>query len=117
MTYALDIIYLLVGCGVCGIWAAFAVSSIRERKWRAAVISSAAAAVLGVVWSGPFFLYFPSGVGKVILMIGVAVLALAYYLPIGRRSSIQIDDAGERVDERDVIFAREDYHRPDGLSF
>ena len=110
MTYAIDIIYLLVGCGVCGISVTFAVSSIGERKWRAAVISGAAAVVLGVVWSGPFFLYFPSGVGKVILMIGVAVLALAYYLPIGRRSSIQIDDAGERVDERDVIFAREDYH-------
>jgi len=109
LTPTIDIIYLLVGCGVCGISVTFAVSSIGERKWRAAVISGAAAIVLGVVWSGAFFLYSPSGAGKVILMIGVAVLALAYYLPVGRRSSIRIDQAGERVDERDVIFAREDY--------
>lgn len=87
----------------------FAVSSFRERKLRAAwfsigiTMAIAALLVISFVWWQPpdDLLY---GVTTV-----VWIFALLYFLPLNKPALIKVGTITERVDERDTMFAREEY--------
>ncbi len=101
--------YLLAGGAVCLFLLYFTLVSIRERKPRAAVISLVLALFLGAAWFGSFFLVRGNGFLLAAPAGAVILVGVLFFLPSSRGSAIRIPGAMERVDERDVIFAREEY--------
>lgn len=85
------------------IW--FAATSIRERRFRASAIALILASACALVWLVAF--------NHTSLRIAISVIALlfamAFFLPLGRNHDMMIADTGEKVDERDTMFAREEY--------
>jgi ferredoxin len=87
----------------------FAVTAVREHTPRAAIVSALLAVATAILWLGawrawreePLLLWIPNGV--------VLALTALCFLPLGRRVAITKTGEYERVDERDVAFAREDY--------
>jgi len=103
-------IYFAFGGIVTFFFACFAVTSIKEHKVRALILSGAIAIVAGVAWfTIPFMFSFPEP--YLLLPCKVIVIAaLLFFLPIGKTRRLKIGDITGRVDERDVMFAREEYH-------
>ncbi|MFH1845400.1 MAG: reductive dehalogenase domain-containing protein [bacterium] len=103
------LLYLLTGGAITLFWIVFAVTSVRERKKRAAVISGGVAFGFGAVWFGWFFLLQPPG-GQLLIPVALAgLLTLLFFTPPGRPVTETTRNITSRVDERDVIFAREEY--------
>jgi ferredoxin len=83
------------------------VTSIAERRWRAAWISGAILVPVAAALAALLVAEFP---GKV-LAVGVAVglglaLVVALVLPLGRTTPLRIVSEQGRVDERDAVFHR-----------
>lgn len=91
----------------------FAISSLYEKKLRAFYTAIAFAAIILIVWFGYYhFLNF----SVILLSIPPAFAILAvvlFFAPDGKISEIEISGSGDRVDERDVMFAREEYEPGD----
>lgn len=108
LMYILHGLYCLIGTATVLSCAGFASSSFRERRVRAGLIGLILSVLLALWWfEAPH--YFPTGLlpGLNILAVGLAVLI--WYLPIGRVTRIAIGKVTERVDERDTMFARDEY--------
>jgi len=104
----LHLFYFLVGAASCIFFIVFAVESIRENKRRAVAFSLLFGIVIAALWIGWFMLF--SGVVTLVLPpVATILFGLAFFLPIGKVSSLVMRDTGERMDERDVVFAREEY--------
>lgn len=88
---------------------AFGVSSYRERKIRAVCISFGMALIIvallaiDLMWQ-----QLPDGLLYIFSAV-VWVIALLYFLPFSKPSAIEIGTITEKVDERDTMFAREEY--------
>jgi len=107
------ILYLLVAMALAGFWILLGCASLRERAWRAA----------GISWGGLMLTIAASIFLYAVLQDSPALLLLlallppivlgVLFLPLGSVRTLAIrprtERAGERVDERDVIFAREEY--------
>ena len=97
---------LFVGLAILLGFAAFALTSVREREWRAARVAT----VLAILGSLPFIAaaFLPSPAQLVVLgALATVTLAVvvAWFLPVGS----SIPESGRpkrRVDERDIMFAR-----------
>lgn len=90
-----------------GLIALFSISAFREKEKRAAAIS--AASLIGwSVWMMVAFFWLPSGLITTI-SISIVLTLLLYILPIGNTEPLKIGTVTSRVDERDVMFAREEY--------
>jgi len=102
-------VYMAFGIilGVAGF--SFAVLSLFEKKPRAFYTATIFTVILLVIWSGYYyFLNF----SEILLSIPPAfaiVVVIMFFAPDGKVSAIAIKDSPERVDERDVMFAREEY--------
>ncbi len=105
----IQLISLPVGGMVIGFVGLFAISAIREKKPRAVLISIAGFLVLSIAWLAVYVFNSPTDNVLIIPLLVAVLFILLFYLPSGARKSLRIDDNGERVDERDVIFAREEY--------
>ncbi len=105
-----DYIFLAAGAAVCLFFALFAVDSIRERKPRASAVSAALVVAFGILWFGGSALLHLQGWLLYLPPMLLLMFAVFFYAPIGEGRSIRIEASNERVDERDVIFAREEYH-------
>ena len=103
-------LFMAVGLGVVCFLALFTVTSARERKPRAAVISAIAVFVFAVVWMSGHLYFDLSAIVMFVLAQAVIIVALLFYLPLGKTSFVSIGGITEKVDERDVMFAREEYH-------
>ena len=104
-----QIIYWAVGGAVSTLLGALAYSSIRERHRRASGASLALFFIFTAAWfAGPIPLGYPT---PLLWTASAAVLlgALLFFLPLGSGPRLRSRDLGPRVDERDVIFAREEY--------
>lgn len=84
------------------------ISSIRERQARARLISSLLLLLLVAAWLG-VGLWSPGGAGRILLLGLFWVTTALFFLPHGGRRSIRVVPSDEQVDERDVIFSREEY--------
>ncbi|RKX26209.1 MAG: hypothetical protein DRP45_04085 [Candidatus Zixiibacteriota bacterium] len=87
----------------------FALSSVRERKPRAALISLGLVLAIIIVAACTLLCWQPSDNVLVGVTSAVWFLALLYFLPSGKPSRMVISTITERVDERDIMFAREEY--------
>ena len=109
MMTAATIAYLITGALALSLGIAFVITSIREAERRAALVSALGCLLLAAAWSG-WYAGFSSRPGILILPAAAVWLAvLLFFFPTGRVRGLRILELGERVDERDVIFAREEY--------
>jgi reductive dehalogenase len=104
------ILFFVTGLAVCIFFAAFGVSSIREKKPRAALVSAAMLIAFGLVWFGGYALLTPAGFTQLISMAIIALVAILFFMPLGKAEAIRVGKTSERFDERDAIFSREEYH-------
>jgi hypothetical protein len=105
----IDVIYVTVGIilGLTGLL--YAISSIREKKQRAFYTAIAFTATILIVWFG-YYYFFDFSVILLSIPPAFAILAaVLFFAPDGKISAIEINDSDERVDERDIMFAREEY--------
>ncbi|MEA3296968.1 MAG: reductive dehalogenase domain-containing protein [candidate division Zixibacteria bacterium] len=106
---AIQIIYLFTGGAICFFFVLFAFSSADERKPRAVVISVVMLIITAATWFIVYLLFSGSvSVLSTAVLLVVFVLIL-YFIPSGPRRVLHVGPIDVRVDERDVIFAREEY--------
>ncbi len=106
---ALEIIYIVTGGSALLMTAIFVCSSFRELKPRAALIGLLLLIVFSVVWGGNFFLFAKSTTALLLPVCLLIVFALLFFAPLGKTSALKIRRITEKIDERDVMFAREEY--------
>lgn len=105
----IQIIFFITGIIIVGFFGLFAVTSIRESKPRAAIISMVIFLIFCSLWFGIYF-YLSISSTAMLSAVGIILLfTLLLFLPLGRRKALEIGAVSEKVDERDVIFAREEY--------
>lgn len=106
---AVEIVYWATGIITAVYLAVFAVTSIREHRHRAVGTSVSIIVLISAMWLIWRFIFFAE---PVILLIPAALAILSgliFSLPFRQPSQIEIGAIGERVDERDIMFAREEY--------
>ncbi len=102
-------IYLSAGISVVFILGLFLISTLSEKKQRASVISIIITVLFCAVWFGGVFSFRISDTLLLVLTFAVATAFIAFFLPMGRKKQILIKDFDGKVDERDTMFAREEY--------
>jgi reductive dehalogenase len=103
------LIFLITGVIIGIFLGLFSVLSVIERKRRAALLGALLFVAFFGVWFGVLIFLYPNGYIMIVAVILVAVLGLLFFLPIGKAKVQQIDRLTDKVDERDVIFARAEY--------
>jgi reductive dehalogenase len=105
----MSLLFLIAGAAVGVFFGLFSISSIIERKLRAALIAALLLVVVGAVWFGGFFAFDPSPYVLTAAVLLIIAMGLLFFLSVGQTKTQRIDQFTERVDERDVMFARADY--------
>ncbi|MFH1686676.1 MAG: reductive dehalogenase domain-containing protein [bacterium] len=110
MSTIVNIIYWFFGTAVSLYLLTFALSSIKEKHLRATVLSTLLLVGQATPWLvGGLMLDDSRTPWMATVSVLIAVSAGLFFGPIGRRTVVRIREGGERVDERDVVFAREEY--------
>jgi reductive dehalogenase len=105
----MTIICLITGALLFLFFILFAITSARENKPRATVISLLCAVITGALWY-VYFMLVSSNSLLLIIPVAAIILFLALYLmPFGKPQTIKSNPTNDRVDERDIMFAREEY--------
>jgi reductive dehalogenase len=102
-------IYWLTGSTIGLFLVLLARSALQERRSRALVVCVLALVFFGPAWYG---WYATLSASEATLLIPVAVFVLfliVFFGPIGDGRLLSVGAISERVDERDVMFAREEY--------
>ena len=102
-------IFITVGLAVMAFFATFYVTSLVEKKLRAAIVSILFFGLFGIIWSLVFMAFWQDSMILLLPVAVVAVFTALFFLPAGGMSSIRIEDVNGKVDERDIMFAREEY--------
>lgn len=101
--------YIFIGVVISTLIALTAITSTRERKFRATAICAGGLIMLGAAWFGPLIWITPSDWTLAIPMIIAGLISALWFLPLGTTEGLVISGDGERVDEREIMFAREEY--------
>lgn len=111
--HPIELIYAATGIILCIFGLAFAVSSYFEKKTRAFMVALIFTAAISAVWLAYYHFF---GFSMIMLSIPpafVIIFAFLFFAPDGKISAIEISNSGERADERDVMFARDEYKQGD----
>jgi reductive dehalogenase len=102
-------LFLVAGVTLGALLAAMAGSSVREGEKRAARISLMLLAALVALWA--WLLMDPDAPGWLppVILITVAAVAVLFFLPVNPPTPMAVRGVTERVDERDIMFSREEY--------
>ncbi len=84
-------------------------SSVVEKRSRAVGVSLTMLIVFDLVWFGWYGLFADQPAALWSPLVAAAIFGFLFFLPIGRSRIIVTQDTSERVDERDIMFAREEY--------
>ncbi len=87
----------------------YGVSSVRERQPRAALLSFGMFVIVVLPLAGGFMWWHPPDSVVSLATVVVWVLGLLYFLPLNRPTPIVVSAITDQVDERNGIFAREEY--------
>jgi len=104
----LPLSYVLVGAVVETFLLLLVISSARERRHRAVLVSLAALVVIGSGWYG-WYLLVSTRLLLLLPPVLVLIAGLLFYLPHGSSPALRVGEIDRRVDERDVMFSREEY--------
>ena len=104
-----ELVYLVVGMLVEGLLIALAVSSAIERKGRALWLSVLAMLLIGGGWYGWYALFAHESLWLLMPPALVLLGGIVFFFPFGSSHALRIGSISERVDERDVMFSREEY--------
>ncbi|UCD16844.1 MAG: reductive dehalogenase [Candidatus Zixiibacteriota bacterium] len=105
----LTLIFILIGGAICLLFGFFAVGSVKERKSRASAVCVAACLFFALLWLGGLLLFSVFGYILVAVTILAAVFGALFFSPLGTSEPLRIGAIESRVDERDIMFAREEY--------
>ncbi len=105
----LHLAYLVAGGAAGLLLELFVLSSLREEQLRAATLSSVVFILFVLAWFGNYFIIRPPDSIFVACLIALGVMGLLFFVPFGSNKPLRIGEIESRVDERDVIFSREEY--------
>jgi len=103
------LVFFVTGSAASLFLGLFNVSSLIEKKLRAALIGVLFFVVFASIWFGGFLIFHPNDYILAGAVIVVALPGLLFFMPIGRAEVQKITTITERADERDTMFAREQY--------
>ncbi len=106
---SIQILHLATGGLVEILLCLFIWSSLGEMKMRAAVAGIALAAAFGAAWSVAYAAFSESALLLALPSAFLVLAAVLYFLPVGPGRVLRADKITGRVDERDVLFSREEY--------
>jgi len=104
-----QLIFLLLGAVVSAFFILFSISSFYEKKFRAALIGFICLVVFVTFWFGGFYFFSPVDIALIIASSVLVILVLLYFIPLGTITPLKVGVIEKRVDERDTMFAREEY--------
>lgn len=87
----------------------FLVASLRERRRRAQLASLLSLIVTGGLWYGWYLFAGDNPVWLSLPSVGLALFLVLFFAPLGRSRVVDAAQVATRVDERDVMFTREEY--------
>ncbi len=105
----LEITYYFFGGLLAFFLALFSAYSIIENKLRATILSFALLVIFGVCWFGGQYLWGYAPLVQILFIVTVIIFGLLYFLPTNRQKIFDYGTASEKADERDTMFAREEY--------
>jgi reductive dehalogenase len=108
MMNAISITYLIFTVPVMAFFLMFAFYSIKENKLRAAALSI----LISLFFTALFTIIFildQNDIFKIFAILSIITLLILFFAPIGKSSELKINHSDERFDERDTMFARNDY--------
>ncbi|MEZ5358230.1 MAG: reductive dehalogenase [Candidatus Zixiibacteriota bacterium] len=103
------IIFYIVGIAIIFLWGLFAITSWRERKSRAFFLSLLLAILSYIAWFNIEEVFLPGPYLYFVPTILFFIVLLLFFLPLGKSRIMNIEPSAERIDERDTMFAREEY--------
>ena len=104
-----DLFFLITGAMAVLFWGLFCLTSVREKKPRATVLSGIVCLATGSLWFGGYLIWDPPDSLLYALTGAVVLLAALFFPPLGKVHTLFCNEITERVDERDIMFAREEY--------
>jgi len=107
-------LYFFVGLLISVFFVFLLYSSIRERNSRAAAISLISVFLVIAAWLGYYSLLGSDRYLLLIPIILILIFVILFFAPIGKRKNLTTGAIDSRVDERDMLFAREEYYPGDG---
>jgi len=109
MHVLVNFIYWIFGLalGVVLLW--LALNSHKEKQPRAVRVSLILLLAFATFWFGYYFLFSETVTSLLLPPVFLTVFGLLFFFPLGRCTTTRVEDITERVDERDVMFAREEY--------
>jgi ferredoxin len=105
-----QIITIITGGIIALFFLLFTITSVRERQLRAACLSLGGFVFISILLVGGVLFWQPSDTILITISASIWIFGLLYFLPTKKPASIDIGTIAERVDERDTMFAREEYH-------
>ncbi len=104
-----ELVYLVVGILIEGLLVVLAVSSAIERRGRAVLLSSLACVLVAAGWYGWYALLASESLWLLMPPALVLLGGIVFFLPFGSSQTLKIGRISEQVDEREVMFSREEY--------
>lgn len=105
----LDIVYYSFGALISFLLVLFSAYSIIESKLRAAILSFVLLLLFGALWFAGQYYWGYAPLVQITLIVVVFVFGLLFFLPISKQKIFDYGNATGQVDERDTMFAREEY--------
>jgi len=101
--------YLFTGSLICLFLILLVGSSVSERRPRAVLVGLLLLGIFAILWFGWYFLFLNQIIALSLPLVCVVIFLLMFFLSFGRSRVIVTENANGRVDERDTMFAREEY--------
>lgn len=105
----LDLVILFFGVILATLLVALLLSSLQEKKTRAAMLALTSLLLFSFIWFGGLYLFPVSRVLYISVMFLIFTFTVLFFAPLGRIKPLRIEPNSERVDERDTVFARDEY--------
>lgn len=105
----LEIVYYIFGGLLTFLLALFSAYSLIEKKARATILSFVFLLVFGIGWIGGQYYLGYAPIVQMILIAIVIIFGLLFFLPFNRQKIFEYGKVTDKVDERDTMFAREEY--------
>ncbi len=88
----------------------FLFASVNEHRNRAVYASIASSLITVTIWAAIYLFLFTNQTILIAVIITTLMFLILFFAPVGSLINLKIVESNQKIDERDTIFAREDYH-------